>query len=185
VSGSTLLLPTLIADEDITTQQRGAVENALRHPVSVMTGGPGTGKSYTVATLITALEALGKKYALAAPTGRAAKRLAEATNRKASTIHRLLAFVPDNEDNDELMVFDDPEELDYDLIVVDEASMLDLPLAYRLLKAIPSGCHLLLVGDVDQLPSVGAGNFLRDVIDSEVVPVTRLTEIFQIGRAHV
>jgi len=179
VSGSTLLLPTLIADEDITAQQRGAVENALRHPVSVMTGGPGTGKSYTVATLITALEALGKKYALAAPTGRAAKRLAEATNRKASTIHRLLAFVPDNEDNDELMVFDDPEELDYDLVVVDEASMLDLPLAYRLLKAIPSGCHLLLVGDVDQLPSVGAGNFLRDVIDSEVVPVTRLTEIFR------
>jgi exodeoxyribonuclease V alpha subunit len=179
VSGSTLLLPTLIADEEITAQQKQAVENALRHPVSVMTGGPGTGKSYTVATLITALEALGKKYALAAPTGRAAKRLAESTNRKASTIHRLLAFAPDPDDPDELMAFDQPQELDFDLVVIDEASMLDLLLAYRLLKSIPSGCHLLLVGDVDQLPSVGAGNFLRDVIDSNITPVVRLTEIFR------
>ncbi len=180
ISGSTLLLPTLIADNEITAQQKQAVENALRHPVTVMTGGPGTGKSYTVATLITALEALNKKYALAAPTGRAAKRLAEATNRKASTIHRLMAFSPaDDEDSADMMIFDDPTELDLDLLVVDEASMMDLPLAYRLLKAIPSGCHLLLVGDVDQLPSVGAGNFLRDVIDSQVVPVTRLTEIFR------
>lgn len=178
ISGSTLLLPTLIADEEITSQQRQAVDNALRNPVSVMTGGPGTGKSYTVSTLITALEAMGKKYALAAPTGRAAKRLAESTGRKATTIHRLLAFVP-GEDQDEFMVFDDPEEMDFDLVVVDEASMLDLPLAYRLLKSIPKGCHLLLVGDVDQLPSVGAGNFLRDVIDSGVMPVTRLTEIFR------
>jgi exodeoxyribonuclease V alpha subunit len=179
VAGSTLLLPTLINTEDITSQQRGAVENALRHPISVMTGGPGTGKSYTVATLINALEAMGKKYALAAPTGRAAKRLAESTGRKASTVHRLMAFVPDPDEADEMMIFDDPPELDFDLLVIDEASMLDLPLAYRLLKAIPSGCHVLLVGDVDQLPSVGAGNFLRDVIDSGIVPVTRLTEIFR------
>ncbi len=179
ISGSTLLLPSLIPDDDITGQQRQAVENALRHPVSVMTGGPGTGKSYTVSTLISALEAMGKKYALAAPTGRAAKRLGEATGRKASTIHRLLAFVPREDDEEELMVFDEPEELECDLVVVDEASMLDLPLAFRLLKAIPGGCHLLLVGDVDQLPSVGAGNFLRDVIDSGVVPVVRLTEIFR------
>lgn len=179
ISGNTLLLPTLIADEDITEQQKQAVENALRYPVSVMTGGPGTGKSYTVSTLINALEMMGKKYALAAPTGRAAKRLAEATGRKASTIHRLLAFVPSDDDENEMMVFDEPEELDYDLLVVDEASMLDLPLAYRLLKAIPGGCHLLLVGDVDQLPSVGAGNFLRDVIDSGAVPVVWLTEIFR------
>ena len=179
VSGSTLLLPTLIANEEITGEQKRAVENALRHPVSVMTGGPGTGKSYTVATLITTLEALGKKYALAAPTGRAAKRLGESTNRKATTIHRLLQFVPNEDDDDTLSIFDDVEELDLDLIVVDEASMLDLPLAYRLLKSVPRGCHLLLVGDVDQLPSVGAGNFLRDVIDSGVVPVTRLTEIFR------
>jgi len=178
VAGSTLLLPSLIAGDDITAEQRGAVENALRFPVSVMTGGPGTGKSYTVATLIAALEALGKKYALAAPTGRAAKRLAESTGRKASTIHRLLSFVPDDDQAD-LLVYDEPEELDFDLVVVDEASMLDLPLAFRLLKAIPGGCHLLLVGDVDQLPSVGAGNFLRDVIDSGAAPVTRLTEIFR------
>lgn len=179
VAGSTLLMPALFADEEITAQQLHAVETALRSPVSVMTGGPGTGKSYTVSTLINALEAMGKKYALAAPTGRAAKRLTESTGRKATTIHRLLAFAPDPDDRDELMVFDDPQELDLDLIVVDEASMLDLPLSYRLLKAIPRGCHLLLVGDVDQLPSVGAGNFLRDVIDSGVVPVTRLTEIFR------
>lgn len=178
ISGSTLLIPTLIAGADITSEQKLAVENALRHPVSVMTGGPGTGKSYTVSTLITAVESIGKKYALAAPTGRAAKRLTETTGRKASTIHRLMSFVPD-EDQEDRMVFDEIQELDFDLIVVDEASMLDLPLAYRLLKAIPSGCHLLLVGDVDQLPSVGAGNFLRDVIDSGVVPVTRLTEIFR------
>lgn len=186
ISGSTLLAPSLIADGDITLQQQQAVANALRYPVTVMTGGPGTGKSYTVSTLITALENLGKKYALAAPTGRAAKRLAEATGRKASTIHRLLAFVPDPDDQDDLMVFDEPQELDFDLVVVDEASMLDLPLAYRLLKAIPSGCHLLLVGDVDQLPSVGAGNFLRDVIESGAVPVTRLTEIFrQAASSHI
>jgi exodeoxyribonuclease V alpha subunit len=178
IRGSTLLLPTLIADGEITGQQREAVENALRNPVSVMTGGPGTGKSYTVSTLINAVEAMGKKYALAAPTGRAAKRLAESTGRKATTLHRLLALVPDP-DQDELMIFDDSEEINFDLIVVDEASMLDLPLAYRLLKALPRGCHLLLVGDVDQLPSVGAGNFLRDVIDSEIAPVTRLTEIFR------
>lgn len=179
VSGSTLLLPSLIADHEVTDQQKMAVENALRHPVSVMTGGPGTGKSYTIATLISALEAMRKKYALAAPTGRAAKRLAEATGRKASTIHRLMAFVPDKDEPEEMMIWDAPQELDLDLLVIDEASMLDLPLAYRLLKAIPPGCHLLLVGDVDQLPSVGAGNFLRDVIDSCTVPVTRLTEIFR------
>lgn len=178
ISGSTLLLPTLIQGDDITTQQKRAVENALLHPVSVMTGGPGTGKSYTIATLTAAVEAMGKKYALAAPTGRAAKRLSESTSRKASTIHRLLSFVP-AENQEEMMVFDEPQVLDFDLIVVDEASMLDLPLAYRLLKAIPPGCHLLLVGDVDQLPSVGAGNFLGDVINSGIVPVTRLTEIFR------
>jgi exodeoxyribonuclease V alpha subunit len=179
VAGSTLLLASIISGDDITGQQRQAVENALRFPVSVMTGGPGTGKSYTVATLINALEEMGKKYALAAPTGRAAKRLTEATGRKASTLHRLMAFVPDRDEPEELMIFDDPTELNLDLIVVDEASMLDLPLAYRLLRAIPGGCHLLLVGDVDQLPSVGAGNFLRDVIASGAVPVTRLTEIFR------
>jgi len=184
VSGSTLFLPTLVGDEDITGEQKRAVENALLHPLSIITGGPGTGKSYTVATLTSALEAMGKKYALAAPTGRAAKRLAESTARKASTIHRLLAFVPD-EDEEEMMVFDEPQALNFDLVVIDEASMLDLPLAYRLLKAIPPGCHLLLVGDVDQLPSVGAGNFLRDVIDSGIAPVTRLTEIFRQARASM
>lgn len=179
IRSNTLLLPALIGNDDITSQQRLAVEIALRSPISVMTGGPGTGKSYTISTLITVLEALGKKYALSAPTGRAAKRLAESTHRKAQTLHRLMAFSPNADDDDDLFVLDDPQELDYDLIVVDEASMLDLPLAYRLLKSVRSGCHLLLVGDVDQLPSVGAGNFLHDVIESEIVAVTRLTEIFR------
>lgn len=179
ISGSTLLLPSLIDADDITPQQKQAVENALRYPVSVMTGGPGTGKSYTVATLINALEAMDKRYALAAPTGRAAKRLAESTGRKATTIHRLMEYVPDALESDEMMIFDDPQELNFDLLVIDEASMLDLPLAYRLLRAIPGGCHVLLVGDIDQLPSVGAGNFLHDVITSGMFPVTRLTEIFR------
>ncbi len=180
IRASTLLTPSMIANEDITSEQSRAVEMALKSPLSVMTGGPGTGKSYTVSTLIAVLESLHKEYALAAPTGRAAKRLSEATRRKATTIHRLLAFKPNSDDEeDEFFSMVEPEELKLDCLVVDEASMLDLPLAYRLLQSIPRGCHLLLVGDVDQLPSVGAGNFLSDVIASEQVPVTRLTQIFR------
>jgi exodeoxyribonuclease V alpha subunit len=158
----------------LTDQQQGAVRAALTQKVSVLTGGPGTGKTTTLRMVIEALEALGYRCALASPTGRAAKRLSEATSRPASTIHRLLGYAPQqgfehNEDN----------PLKLDLLVVDETSMVDLLLFNDLLKALPPTAHLLLVGDADQLPSVGAGNVLRDIISSGVIPVTRLDVIFR------
>ncbi len=145
----------------LTPQQMEAVRAALTRRVVVLTGGPGTGKTTTVRSILRLAEAAGARVALASPTGRAAKRLAEATGRPAKTIHRLLEFKPG-----EGMSFQRNEEnpLEADLVIVDEASMLDLLLTNHLLKAIPPGAHLLLVGDVDQLPSVGAGNVLRDVI---------------------
>jgi exodeoxyribonuclease V alpha subunit len=156
--------------------QRQAVRTALTEKVSVLTGGPGTGKTTAVRTVIRLLESKKLSYALAAPTGRAAKRLAEATGREAKTIHRLLEFKPQQG-----MQFQRNEEnpIEADMIIVDEASMLDLLLTYNLLKAVHPESHLLLVGDVDQLPSVGAGNVLDDVIESGVAVVVRLTEIFR------
>ncbi len=156
--------------------QRTAVEAALTRRLTVLTGGPGTGKTSTVETVIRILEATGHTYLLASPTGRAAKRLSEATGRSAKTIHRLLEFKPGGG-----MLFQrhDQNPLDADMIIVDEASMLDLLLANHLLRAIPNGAHLLLVGDVDQLPSVGAGDVLRDIIESGVAAVVRLETIFR------
>ena len=161
----------------LNADQREAVRVALTSPVSVLTGGPGTGKTTTVRTIIRFLEAAGARYALAAPTGRAAKRLSEATDRPAQTVHRLLEVAPAagglefkrNEHN----------PLDIDMLIVDEASMLDVLLTNHLLKAVPLGAHVLFVGDVAQLPSVGAGSVLRDIIDSGVVPVVRLRHIFR------
>jgi exodeoxyribonuclease V alpha subunit len=158
----------------LSDEQGAAIRTALSHPVSVLTGGPGTGKTTCLKALITILESASKRYALTSPTGRAAKRLSEATNRPASTIHRLLGFSPregfkHNQENPLLI----------DLLVVDETSMLDLILANNLFKALQPGTHVLLVGDVDQLPSVGAGDVLRDVIASGIAPVTRLTTIFR------
>jgi exodeoxyribonuclease V alpha subunit len=161
-------------DEKLSAQQQSAVRMALDHPVSILTGGPGTGKTTCLQALITELEVLHKRYALASPTGRAAKRLSEATGRPASTIHRLLEFSPV-----EGFKHNPQNPLNIDFLIVDEVSMLDLLLANNLLKALRPGTHLLLVGDVDQLPSVGAGDVLRDIIASGIVPVTRLTTIFR------
>jgi len=167
-------LELLPLETQLSPEQLAAVKSALGHPVTVLTGGPGTGKTTTVKALIAALETGGKRYALASPTGRAAKRLGQASERQASTIHRLLGYTPlegakHHEEN----------PLPIDLLVVDEASMLDLLLAHSLLKALKPGTHLLLVGDVDQLPSVGAGDVLREIIASGIAPVTRLGLIFR------
>ncbi len=158
----------------LTEQQQGAVKAALYNKVSVLTGGPGTGKTTTLRMVIEALEALDVKYRLASPTGRAAKRLSEATGRDASTIHRLLGYIPG-----EGFDYDEDNPLDTKMLIVDEASMVDLLLFYDVLKALKSETHLMLVGDVDQLPSVGAGNVLRDMIDSGTAFVTRLDTIFR------
>jgi exodeoxyribonuclease V alpha subunit len=169
-----------VADGQVSLQlnetQRRAVREALTSKVTVLTGGPGTGKTTALQTVIRLLEKTGHSYALAAPTGRAAKRLSEATGRPAKTIHRLLEFSPSA---GYTFQRDDARPLKVDMVIVDEASMLDLLLANHLLKAIPPASHLLLVGDVDQLPSVGAGNVLRDIIASGVVAVVRLEEIFR------
>lgn len=174
-------LGLLALDQRLSSVQQEAIVQALNNPVSVLTGGPGTGKTTTIKALIAALEADHKKYALASPTGRAAKRLAQASERTASTIHRLLGFSPQegakyNEDN----------PLPVDLVVIDEASMLDLQLTHSLLKALKPGTHLLFVGDVDQLPSVGAGDVLREVILSGVAAITRLQMIYRQGaESHI
>jgi exodeoxyribonuclease V alpha subunit len=155
-------------------EQEQAVRLALTSRVAVLTGGPGCGKSFTVRSVVALARAKGAKVVLAAPTGRAAKRLAELTGHEAATIHRLLQLKPGGEPS-----FDATTPLDADLVVVDETSMVDLILANKLVKAIPPGAHLLLVGDVDQLPSVGAGEVLRDLLAAGTLPVVRLTTIFR------
>jgi len=165
---------TFPTGDSLSAEQRAAVEMALKHALSVLTGGPGTGKTTCLKALIGMLEAQRKSYLLASPTGRAAKKLSEATERPASTIHRLLEPSP-------VLGFKRNEEnpLEADFLVVDEASMLDLLLTNHLLKAVRPGTQILLVGDVDQLPSVGAGDVLRDLIASGIAPVARLTTIFR------
>jgi exodeoxyribonuclease V alpha subunit len=155
--------------------QRLAASKALASKVFVLTGGPGTGKTTLVNTLISLLEGHGEKVELAAPTGRAAKRLEQASGKSARTLHRLLEFNP----RTGTFQRGPDSPLRCDAVVVDEASMVDLPLFVSLLDALPASARLYLVGDVDQLPSVGAGDVLRDVIASGMVPVARLTEIFR------
>jgi len=157
-------------------RQVEAVQTALSHRVSILTGGPGTGKTTTIRAILRLLSARGKRVLLAAPTGRAAKRIAETTGHEAKTIHRLLEVSPSegfrfkrNADN----------PLEADMLIVDEVSMIDLLLMNHLLKAIGPGTHLLLVGDADQLPSVGPGNVLRDLIAAGVIPTVRLSVIFR------
>lgn len=154
--------------------QQEAIRKALDSKVMVLTGGPGTGKTTTTQGIIAAFKARGMRIILAAPTGRAAKRMTEATGMEAKTIHRLLEYNPMDgyKRNDE-------NPLEGDALIVDECSMIDILLFYNLMKAIPSNMRLILVGDIDQLPSVGAGNVLRDIIDSQQIPVVRLTRIFR------
>jgi ATP-dependent exoDNAse (exonuclease V) alpha subunit len=157
-------------------QQEGVVM-ALAKPVGVLTGGPGTGKTTSMKALIRVLSLKKKRVVLAAPTGRAAKRLSEATGLEAKTLHRLLALKPGGKSQ-----YDYKEKpIEADIVIIDEVSMLDTLLMYSLLKGIATGTHLLLVGDADQLPSVGAGNVLSDIINSEVVPVVKLDQIFRQG----
>lgn len=157
-------------------QQQAAVLMALTEKVSVLTGGPGTGKTTITRSIIQLLQAKHRTVLLCAPTGRAAKQLSETTGLEAKTIHRLLEFKPAEGFR---FLRDQENPLDADMVIVDETSMVDVLLMNHLLKAVEAGSHLLLVGDVDQLPSVGPGNVLRDLIASDVIPVTRLDTIFR------
>jgi exodeoxyribonuclease V alpha subunit len=158
--------------------QRDAVMLALAHAVVIVTGGPGTGKTTIIRTLLEASPVPAARIALTAPTGRAAKRMAEATGRPALTIHRLLEFNP----GESTFQRDELDPIAADLVIVDECSMVDLPLFYALLRALPDGCRLVLVGDRDQLPPVGPGSPLTDLIALGRIPVARLTEIYRQGK---
>ena len=170
------ILKKVAASSEITYDeiQWQAVKAAISSKVMVLTGGPGTGKTTTTLGIISAYKQAGCQIILAAPTGRAAKRMSEATGMEAKTIHRLLEYKPPEgyQKNEE-------HPLEGDVLILDECSMIDIMLMYNLLKALPEQMSLILVGDIDQLPSVGAGNVLRDIIDSGCVPVVRLTRIFR------
>jgi exodeoxyribonuclease V alpha subunit len=155
-------------------EQAAAVRLALTQRVAVLTGGPGCGKSFTVRAIVALAKAKRARVLLAAPTGRAAKRLGELAGLEAATLHRLLELRPGGE-----AAYHRQRPLDADLVVVDEASMLDVLLANTLVKAVPTGAHLLLVGDADQLPSVGPGQVLRDLLAAAAIPQVRLTRVFR------
>ena len=165
-------------------KQKEAIKASLRHGVFVLTGGPGTGKTTVVKGILSILKAQGLNIKLAAPTGRAAKRLSETTKQKAVTIHRLLEANNLNDDKSPQLGFtkDIDDQLDADVIILDEVSMVDIVLMYHFLNAVPDGCRLVLVGDTDQLPAVGPGSVLKDIIRSEIIPAIRLDEIFR--QAH-
>jgi exodeoxyribonuclease V alpha subunit len=160
---------------ELAAAQQQAIRTALTSKLSVITGGPGVGKTTIVNSIVKILQAKNCQVLLAAPTGRAAKRMSEATGATAQTIHRLLKYDP----HEGGFTHNERRPLKGDMLIIDETSMLDVPLAYHLLKAIPLSASVVFVGDVDQLPSVGPGNFLGDLIESGTVPVVRLTEIFR------
>ncbi len=173
-----------IADEEhieLDDHQMEAVMEAVTHGLTIITGGPGTGKTTTINTLIKYMDEMGYSFALAAPTGRAAKRMSEATGYEAQTIHRLLEVsgAPEGEAAGALFSRNEENPLDVDAVIIDEMSMVDINLMNALLKAVVTGTRLVLVGDVDQLPSVGPGNVLRDIIDSGCFKVVKLNKIFR------
>ena len=176
-SNTTLFLTQLEDEMDLrfAPQQRKAIYTAMTTPAMILTGGPGTGKTTTVVGMIRLFEAEGRRITLTAPTGRAAKRLSETTGSEAKTIHRLLEFSPQNNG----FKRNRQNPLDTDVVIVDETSMVDLVLMNRLMQAIRPTTTVILIGDTDQLPSVGAGNVLRELIDSHKIPVIQLTEIFR------
>ena len=178
-----LAVPAEAEDElELAPAQKQAVELVATSKVLVLTGGPGTGKTTVTRRILRLLEEGGLKVALCSPTGRAAKRLSEASGREAKTIHRLLGFQPGERQFKK--GYDD--RLEVDALIVDEASMIDVVLLNALLRALPDHVRLVLVGDIDQLPSVGPGNVLRDIINSAEVPVVRLTQIFrQAQKSHI
>ena len=176
-ANTTLFLTQLENEMDLhfAPQQRKAIYTAMTTRAMILTGGPGTGKTTTVVGMIRLFEAEGRRITLTAPTGRAAKRLTETTGREAKTIHRLLEFSPQNNG----FKRNRQNPLDTDVVIVDETSMVDLVLMNRLMQAIRPSTTVILIGDTDQLPSVGAGNVLRELIDSHKIPVIQLTEIFR------
>ena len=157
----------------LTEEQYNAVKTAYKWPFSILTGGPGTGKTSSVKTLVYNAQKDGKSILLVAPTGRAAQRLSESANMSASTIHRALGY------QNGTFEYNQSNPLQVDLIIVDECSMLDIELAASFFQAVQSGTHILFVGDPDQLPSVGPGDVLRDLIASGVIPTVQLTQIFR------
>jgi exodeoxyribonuclease V alpha subunit len=159
----------------LSASQTEAVKFALTHKIVVITGGPGVGKTTLVNSILKIISAKTKKVLLCAPTGRAAKRLSESTNMEAKTIHRMLGTRAEEYG----FTYNENNQLDCDLLVVDEISMVDILMMNNLLKAVPKTSGLIMVGDVDQLPSVGPGSVLANIIDSEVIPTIRLTEIFR------
>ena len=167
--------PLQFVNSHLNDDQKNAVENSLNYRLSIITGGPGVGKTTTIDEIVQQAKLKNMKTYLAAPTGRAARRMSEATGHKAKTIHRMLIL---NED-DESTVFNESKQLKCDLLIVDEVSMLDISLAYRLFSAIPIDATVVLVGDKDQLPSVGPGNVLHDLLSSGQIPVTTLSQVYR------
>ncbi|MHB8088002.1 MAG: SF1B family DNA helicase RecD2 [Anaerolineaceae bacterium] len=165
----------------LTGTQIEAVQNALINKVTLLAGGPGSGKTTCLKVLVDICKKSWHPIALASPTGRAAKRMAEATGEEAQTIHRLLGFIP----GESGFAHNEQEPLDVDLLIVDESSMLDINITYALLRAIPSDTHVLFVGDPDQLPAVGAGNVLQDMINSQKICLTKLTKVFRQGKGSL
>lgn len=164
------------------TSQREAIEGALTSGIEIITGGPGTGKTTIINCITEIFEEQGLTVYMAAPTGRAAKRMEEATEHEAKTIHRLLEIGVNEFDDMPFLISNSNEKLECDVIIIDEASMIDIVLMNNLMKSISIGTRVIIVGDSDQLPSVGPGNVLRDIIDSECVRVVRLKEIFRQGK---